>query len=76
MTILIIEPFVQGHHGAYLSWIIRAILSAGIQFSLRHLKKAWCIPPYRIYCPLLETDSPLSVSRPEPLGYLTETSFA
>ena len=29
MTILIIEPIVRGHHGAYLSWIIRAILSRG-----------------------------------------------
>lgn len=29
MTILIIEPFVHGHHGAYLHWIIRAILSQG-----------------------------------------------
>jgi len=29
MNILIIEPFVQGHHGAYLRWIIRAILSRG-----------------------------------------------
>ncbi len=28
-TILIIEPFVQGHHGAYLHWIIRAIRSRG-----------------------------------------------
>lgn len=28
-TILIIEPFVQGHHGAYLHWIIRALLRRG-----------------------------------------------
>ena len=28
-TILIIEPFVQGHHGAYLGWIIRALRSRG-----------------------------------------------
>jgi len=28
-TILIIEPFVQGHHGAYLHWIIRALLGRG-----------------------------------------------
>ena len=29
MNILVIEPFAQGHHGAYLRWIIRAILSRG-----------------------------------------------
>lgn len=28
-TILIIEPFVQGHHGAYLHWIVRAFLRRG-----------------------------------------------
>ncbi len=33
-TILIIEPFVQGHHGAYLHWIIRAILRQGYSVQL------------------------------------------
>lgn len=28
-SILIIEPFVQGHHGAYLHWIVRAFLQRG-----------------------------------------------
>lgn len=29
MNILIIEPFVDGHHGVYLRWIVHALLSRG-----------------------------------------------
>jgi glycosyltransferase involved in cell wall biosynthesis len=44
MTILIIEPFVQGHHGAYLSWIIRAILSRGHSVQLATFEESLVHP--------------------------------
>lgn len=44
MNILIIEPFVQGHHGAYLSWIIRAILSRGHSVQLATFEKSLVHP--------------------------------
>jgi len=44
MTILIIEPSVQGHHGAYLSWIIRAILSRGHSVQLATFEESLVHP--------------------------------
>ena len=44
MTILIIEPFAQGHHGAYLSWIIRAILSRGHSVQLATFEESLVHP--------------------------------
>jgi len=44
MNILIIEPFVQGHHGAYLRWIIRAILSRGHSVQLATFEQSLVHP--------------------------------
>jgi len=44
MAILIIEPFVQGHHGAYLHWIIRAILSRGHSVQLATFEESLAHP--------------------------------
>lgn len=44
MNILIIEPFVQGHHGAYLRWIIRAILSRGHSVQLATFEESLVHP--------------------------------
>jgi glycosyltransferase involved in cell wall biosynthesis len=44
MTILIIEPFVQGHHGAYLHWIIRAIVSRGHSVQLATFEQSLAHP--------------------------------
>ncbi len=44
MNILIIEPSVQGHHGAYLRWIIRAILSRGHSVQLATFEQSLVHP--------------------------------
>ena len=44
MNTLIIEPFVQGHHGAYLHWIIRAILSQGHSLQLATFEESLAHP--------------------------------
>jgi glycosyltransferase involved in cell wall biosynthesis len=44
MNILIIEPSVQGHHGAYLRWIIRAMLSRGHSVQLATFEQSLVHP--------------------------------
>ena len=47
MNILIIEPFVQGHHGAYLRWIIRALLSRSHSVQLATFEESLAHPSIR-----------------------------
>src|SRR5688572_6455089 len=44
MNILIIEPSVLGHHGAYLRWIVRAILSRGHSVQLATFEQSLVHP--------------------------------
>jgi glycosyltransferase involved in cell wall biosynthesis len=46
-TILIIEPFVQGHHGTYLHWIIRALLHRGHAVQLATFEPSLSHPSMR-----------------------------
>ncbi|MFZ1746128.1 MAG: glycosyltransferase [Nitrospirales bacterium] len=40
MNILIIEPFVAGHHGVYLQWMVRALISKGHQVQIGTFKES------------------------------------
>ena len=44
MTILIIEPFVNGHHGIYLQWMFRALTSRGHRIQIATFEESLSHP--------------------------------
>src|SRR5680860_66793 len=58
MNILIIEPFVDGHHGAYLRWMVDALISRGHRVQIATFEES--LPHPTVQAMLLTHDKNIS----------------